>query len=108
MAPTEWSLLCHAEDVDAGDVFSAMLVALPGQSPEVPWPTKSWPIGRADGVGLHRLLDDAFYTSGPLAETYAVVIIAGGRMVVERYGGSNAPPRNDPGRSPFDPSSRGR
>jgi CubicO group peptidase (beta-lactamase class C family) len=46
----------------------------------------SWPTGSA-GAALDHLLDAAFDTSGPLAETNAVVVIQGGRLVAERYGG---------------------
>lgn len=81
--------MCHAEQLDSGDVFSAPLVALPAQSPEVAWPTNSWPTGQADGVALEHLLDVAFDAGGPLAETYAVVIISGGRLVAERYAGTD-------------------
>ena len=94
------SLSCQAKPVNPGDVFSAPLVALPGQSPGVPWPTESWstgradrpsrpagPTGRADRVAIEDLLDAAFDPDSPLAQTYAVVIISGGRLAVERYGG---------------------
>jgi CubicO group peptidase (beta-lactamase class C family) len=81
------SPLCDAEPVDFGDVFSAPPVALPGQPEGVAWPTRSWPTGRAGGVALDHLLDEAFDTGGPLADTFAVVIIHSGRLVAERYGG---------------------
>jgi CubicO group peptidase (beta-lactamase class C family) len=75
--------------VDPGDVLSAPLVALPGQPPAVPWPTQSWPHGDSRSVpaALGPLLDEAFDLGGPLAETYAVVVISGGRLVAERYDG---------------------
>jgi CubicO group peptidase (beta-lactamase class C family) len=79
--------------VDPDDVFSAPLVALPRQPEGVPWPTRTWPTGTAGGAALDRLLDEAFDTSGPVAETHAVVIIAGGELVAERYGGTE--PRSD-------------
>jgi CubicO group peptidase (beta-lactamase class C family) len=63
-------------------------VALPPQPQGVPWPTRSWPTGRVSGRALDDLLDVAFDTSGPLAETHAVVVVSGGRLVAERYGGS--------------------
>jgi CubicO group peptidase (beta-lactamase class C family) len=72
------------------DVFTAPLVALPGQPAGVQWPTRSWPEGQpvvSDPATLGRLLDEAFDAGGPLAETYAVVVIQGGRLVAERYGG---------------------
>jgi CubicO group peptidase (beta-lactamase class C family) len=65
-------------------------VALPGQPSGVAWPTLSWPEGRAPvavSTVLDPLLDKAFDPGGPLAETYAVVVILGGRLVAERYGG---------------------
>jgi hypothetical protein len=96
------SPLCRAEDVDSGEVFSAPLVALPGQWPEVPWPTESWPTGPADGVAIEHLLDQAFDTSAPLAEAHAVVVISGGRLVAERYGGTE--PRSE-GTIPVGPES---
>jgi CubicO group peptidase (beta-lactamase class C family) len=73
--------------VDTDDVFSAPLVGLPRQPEAVPWPTTSWPTGPAGGAPLDELLDEAFDASGPLTETSAVVIISGGRLVAERYGG---------------------
>jgi CubicO group peptidase (beta-lactamase class C family) len=79
---------CQAEPVDQDEVFSAPLLALPRQPEGVAWPTHSWPTGGAGAVGLERLLDEAFDTGGPLAETYAVVVIHGGRLVAERYGGN--------------------
>jgi CubicO group peptidase (beta-lactamase class C family) len=88
--------------VNPGDVFSAPLVALPPQPEGVPWPTGSWPTGMTGRAALDQLLDEAFDTSGPLAETYAVVVIQGGRLVAERYGGSE--PRSD-GTIPVGPQS---
>jgi CubicO group peptidase (beta-lactamase class C family) len=70
--------------------FDEPLVALPVQPTDVAWPTASWPEGRppaAVSTALDQLLDEAFGTSGALAETYAVVVISGGRLVAERYGG---------------------
>ncbi len=69
------------------DVFSAPLVALPAQPPDVPWPTRAWPVGSPAGVSLDPLLDDAFDDTGPLSRTYAVVVVHGGRLVAERYAG---------------------
>jgi CubicO group peptidase (beta-lactamase class C family) len=75
--------------VDSGETFSAPLVPLPRQLEGVPWPTGSWPTGRVSGEALDRLLDEAFDSSGPLAETYAVVVVHRGRLVAERYGGTD-------------------
>src|SRR5665213_3174976 len=57
------------------------------QSVDVPWPTEEWPrgtIGRQHE--LERLVDQAF-SDDELAVTNAVVVIQGGRVLVERYGG---------------------
>ncbi len=63
------------------------LVPLPPQPPGVPWPTAAWPTGPApDGVALGPLLDAAF-TDPAMATTYAVVVVQGGQLVAERYGG---------------------
>ena len=63
------------------------LVPLPPQPADVPWPTAAWPQGPVpDGVALDRLLDAAFTDPG-MATTYAVVVVQGGRLLAERYGG---------------------
>ena len=70
--------------------FDEPLVALPAQPPDVAWPTASWPEGRppvAVSTALEQLLDEAFDTSGPLTDTYAVVVVHRSRLVAERYGG---------------------
>jgi CubicO group peptidase (beta-lactamase class C family) len=63
----------------------------PGYAPQpraVPWPTSEWP--RADGPpGLDDAVDAAF-SDPALAETQAVVVVAGGRVVAERYAGALA------------------
>jgi CubicO group peptidase (beta-lactamase class C family) len=64
------------------------LVPLPPQPAGVPWPTAEWPEGPVpDGVELDRLLERMFDDRGPLATTYAVVVIHRGKLVVERYQG---------------------
>ncbi len=64
------------------------LVLLPDQPTGVPWPTETWPIGPLPaGVELAGLLDTAFDPDGPLAQTYAVVVVHRGRLVFERYAG---------------------
>lgn len=74
------------------------LVPLPTQSPDVAWPTTRWPTGGLPhGVDLDRLLDAAFDPEGPLHDSYAVVVVHGGRLVAERYGGS-LPRFDGPGR----------
>lgn len=63
-------------------------VALTGQPAGTPWPTGEWPTGDAPtGVPLGPLLDDLFDDTGPLATTYAAVVIHRGRLVGERYAG---------------------
>ena len=90
--------------MNSGNDSSAPLIALPCQPEGVPWPTQSWPQGDSGSVPvlLDSLLDEAFDTSGRLTETYAVVIIAGGRLVAERYGGLE--PRSE-GTNPVGPRS---
>lgn len=78
--------------MDPAEVFSAPLVALPSQPEGVAWPMVSWPTGGAGEAPLEHLLDEAFDTDGPLAETYAVVVVHGGRLVAERYGGVDPRP----------------
>jgi CubicO group peptidase (beta-lactamase class C family) len=68
---------------------SGGLVALPPQPDGVPWPTEDWPCGDLPpGVDLQPLLDEAFDDQSPLAVTFAVVVVQGGRMVAERYHGA--------------------
>ncbi len=65
------------------------LVALPPQPGGVPWPTEVWPGGRPpSGVDLDPLLDRVFDDEGPLATTFAVVLVHRGRVVAERYHGA--------------------
>ena len=64
------------------------LVPLPAQPRGTPWPDPDWADGPVpSGVDLAPLLDAAFDTDGPLARTYAVVVIHRGRLVAERYDG---------------------
>ena len=61
-------------------------VALPHQPAATPWPTDEWPTGQAPPAAqLDRLLDELFDDAGPLATTYAAVVIHRGRLVAERY-----------------------
>jgi CubicO group peptidase (beta-lactamase class C family) len=65
------------------------LVALPPQPTGVDWPTEEWPAGDLPaGVDLAPLLDDVFANDGPMAETFAVIVVQHGRVVVERYQGA--------------------
>jgi len=67
------------------------LVALPAQPDVVPWPTEDWPAGTLPAgvdAGLEPLLDEAFDDESPIAITYAVLVVQGGRLVSERYHGA--------------------
>jgi CubicO group peptidase (beta-lactamase class C family) len=64
------------------------LVPLPAQAAGVPFPTQGWPTGPVpDGVEIAPLVEAAFDPAGPLAETYALVIVHRGLLVYERYEG---------------------
>ena len=66
-----------------------MPVPLPPQPVDVPWPTDAWPTGPVPaGVDLEPLLDEVMREDGPLACTYAAVVVHEGRLVAERYGGA--------------------
>jgi len=65
----------------------APLVPLPTQPEGLAWPTTEWADGPAPD-GLEPLLDAAMDPKGPLAHTYAVVVIRAGRLVAQRYGGA--------------------
>jgi CubicO group peptidase (beta-lactamase class C family) len=68
-----------------------VLPPFPPQPADVPWPADDWPAGDPPtGVDLAPLLDRAFDPdpSNELATTYAVVVVHGGRIVAERYGGA--------------------
>jgi CubicO group peptidase (beta-lactamase class C family) len=70
---------------------------LPPQRADVPWPTTAWPEGSlragVDEARLNGLLEHAFreQLTEDLGETHAVVIVQGGRIVVERYGPGRGP-----------------
>ncbi len=85
------------EAILSADLVSP-LVPLPAQPPGVHFPTERWPTGTVpSGVELAPLMDAAFDPDGPLAETYAVVVVHGGVLVDERYGG-RLPRPDGPGR----------
>ncbi len=55
--------------------------------PDVAWPTTTWPRGtHSHQAELEAVVDQAF-SDEDLAITNAVVVIQGGRVLVERYGG---------------------
>lgn len=69
--------------------------AVAPQPDGVAWPTTAWPTGEPpDGVSA---LVDAAFEDPSLEATYAVVVVQGGRLVAERYGGAlpsfTEPPR---------------
>jgi CubicO group peptidase (beta-lactamase class C family) len=64
------------------------LTPLAPQPEDVLWPADAWPEGEVPaGVELEPLLDRVFDDSGPLATTYAVLVVHRGRLVLERYQG---------------------
>lgn len=54
----------------------------------VDWPTAAWPRGDASPAVTAAV--DAAFTDPAMAETQAVVVVAGGRVVAERYAGALA------------------
>jgi CubicO group peptidase (beta-lactamase class C family) len=73
----------------SGDVATASpLRPLPGQPPDVPWPTTAWPTGPLP-AGVAERIEPALARVGErdarLGETRAVVVIHRGRLVAERY-----------------------
>lgn len=70
------------------------LPPLPPQPADVPFPTKDWPRGDLPArVDLTALLDQAFGEGAEarLGETQALVIVQGGRLILERYGKGRGP-----------------
>ena len=64
-------------------------MALPAQPSGVPWPSETWPEGSVPaGVDLAPLLRAAFDADGPLATTFAVVVVQSGTVVAQRYAGA--------------------
>jgi CubicO group peptidase (beta-lactamase class C family) len=66
-------------------------MALPAQAPDTPWPTLEWADGGlpadAHAAELDVALDEAFAGFHPdFGETRAVLVVQGGRIVLERYG----------------------
>jgi CubicO group peptidase (beta-lactamase class C family) len=64
------------------------LTPLPRQPHGLPWPTSHWPQGGIPPeVALDHLLDRVCDDTGPLATTYAVLVVHRGRLIAERYQG---------------------
>ncbi len=70
---------------------TAALPLLPGQPADTAWPATQWPAGAlpnaAVGARVHSLLDSAFDADpvGDLGVTHAVVVVQGGRLLIDRY-----------------------
>jgi len=65
------------------------LIPLPVQPDGVAWPTETWPEGGApDPDRLTELFDRVFDDAGPMATTYAALVVHRGRLVAERYAGA--------------------
>lgn len=65
------------------------LVALPSQPTDVPWPVADpdgWPTGECPRA-VSALVDELSADTNRFGTTYAVLVIQGGRLLVERYGG---------------------
>ena len=63
------------------------LLPLPPQPADVPWPTTTWPTADPP-AGLDAVVDEVFTDEERYGTTYAVAIVQGGRLLLERYGGS--------------------
>jgi CubicO group peptidase (beta-lactamase class C family) len=77
------------------------LPPLPAQPAGVAWPTEAWPEGELPGLaqtGFEALIDEAFegQPSERLGETHALLIVQGGRIVLERYGDGCGPDQTYP------------
>ncbi len=62
----------------------------PGFAPQpsgVAWPTRGWPRGSSTKQGELNAVVDEMFADQELSVTNAVVIVQGGRVVCERYGG---------------------
>ncbi len=60
---------------------------LPAQPAGVPWPTDAWPTG-TPSAALEAIVDEMFADHESYEDTYAVVVVQGGRLLVERHGGA--------------------
>lgn len=61
--------------------------AVAPQPSGVDWPTREWPRGTHPRQDQLDAVVDEMFTSDELALTNAVVVVVGGRVVAERYGG---------------------
>ena len=78
------------------------LPSLPSQPAGVAWPTEAWPTGQLPPTmakpPLAKLLADAFLepSSESLGETHALVIVQGGKLILERYADGYGPEASYP------------
>src|ERR1700739_4705730 len=57
------------------------------QPPGVAWPTHEWPRGRSRHQEELDTVVDEMFTDEDLAVTNAVIVVQGGKVLAERYGG---------------------
>ena len=68
------------------------LPSLPLQPAGVPWPTADWPAGEVPAsVDRLRLEDHLERGLRDFDETHAIVVVQGGRLLLERYGPDHGP-----------------
>jgi len=77
------------------------LIALPPQPTAVAWPTEAWPEGDLPPGAATRIRELADYAFTPealpdLGQTHALVVIQGGRLVLERYAAGFGPDNTYP------------
>ena len=76
-------------------------IGLPPQPAGVAWPTTAWPQGALPGRSAGRVRQAVDYAFSPealpdLGQTHALVIIQGGRLVLERYADGFGPEQTYP------------
>jgi CubicO group peptidase (beta-lactamase class C family) len=77
-------------------------MSLPIQPADTPWPTTAWPEGElpatCDRGAVAALMDRAFGEKGreTLGDTHAVLVVQGGRIVLERYAEGFGPETTQP------------
>jgi CubicO group peptidase (beta-lactamase class C family) len=72
------------------EMRARVLVALPAQPADVPWPTRDWPTAEPPAEvapALTALLDDVTADAERYGTTFAVAIVHRGRILAERYRG---------------------
>ena len=76
------------------------LLPLPSQPTGVPWPTETWPTAPPP-PRLEEVVDEVFTDEERYGTTYAVAVVQGGQLLLERYGG--ALPHFDRSPEPVEP-----